>query len=365
MSVPVVTLFNNMGGVGTTSLVYHLAWMLSDLGVRVVAADLDPQGNLTSAFLEEDALEHLWTTGSRAPETPSVFSFERQPAPDIRAGDSLPEFRTVFAALDPLLRGVGDVARPALTQVTDTVSLLPGDLRLSNFEDDLSSQWPDCLDGKERAFRVISAFWRLLMMSAAEAEADVVLVDVGPNLGAINRAALVASDHVLFPLAPDLFSVQGLQNLGPRLRTWRKEWEERRVRNPAADLPLPLGGMAPLGYVLTGHGDRAGRPVKAYRRWMSRIPAVYRAYVLDSGEETPGVDNDPYCLAQLKHYRSLMPIAQEAHKPVFLLKPADGAFGGHQKAVAAARQDFAALAGALLSGIGRPLTRIRGSSTGL
>lgn len=328
MSVPVVAFFNNKGGVGKTSLVYHLAWKFGGMGVRVVAADLDPQANLTSAFLDEEALECLWPT-------------------DDAVGP-----RTVFAALEPLVRGVGDIGRPALTPVADNVSLLPGDLRLSGFEDDLSSQWPDCLDGKERAFRVISAFWRLLMMSAEDASAQVVLLDLGPNLGAINRAALVASDYVLFPLVPDLFSVQGLQNLGPRLHAWRREWADRRVRNPARDLPLPEGTMTPLGYVLTGHGERVGRPVKAYRRWMERIPPVYRTCILDAEEEAPAVENDPYCLAQLKHYRSLMPMAQEARKPVFMLKPADGAFGGHQQAVAAARQDFAALARAVLSGIG-------------
>jgi cellulose biosynthesis protein BcsQ len=46
------------------------------------------------------------------------------------------------------------------------------------------------------------------MLSASEkTRADLVLVDVGSNLGAINRAALIASDHVVIPLAPDLFSV--------------------------------------------------------------------------------------------------------------------------------------------------------------
>ena len=60
MSVPVLTFFNNKGGVGKTSLVFHLAWMLSEMGKRVVAIDLDPQANLTSAFLPEDDLEILW-----------------------------------------------------------------------------------------------------------------------------------------------------------------------------------------------------------------------------------------------------------------------------------------------------------------
>ena len=71
-------------------------------------------------------------------------------------------------------------------------------------------------------------------------------------------------------------------------------------------------------------------------------------------EPAPSVDADPYCLAQLKHYRSLMPLSYEARKPVFALKPADGAFGGHQAAVAEAAADFAALSERILRELGQP-----------
>jgi chromosome partitioning protein len=101
--------------------------------------------------------------------------------------------------------------------------------------------------------------------------------------------------------------------------------------------------------VLLGHGVRLGQPVQAYQRWMARIPDVYRRSVLNVSEAAPVVEDDPYCLAQLKHYRSLMPMSYEARKPVFDLKPADGAFGGHQAAVTAARADFAALTDRILA----------------
>ena len=58
-----VAFFNNKGGVGKTSLVYHLAWMLRELGHQVIAADLDPQANLTGMFLDETSLERLWNDG--------------------------------------------------------------------------------------------------------------------------------------------------------------------------------------------------------------------------------------------------------------------------------------------------------------
>lgn len=320
MTVQVVAFFNNKGGVGKTSLVYHLAWMYALRGVRVVAADLDPQANLTAAFLDEERLEELWADDDHR--------------------------QTLFGAVRPLILGVGDIADPAVEPVADGLGLIAGDLALSGFEDELSRQWPLCLDRDERAFRVVSAFWRTLQGAASEAGAGVVLVDVGPNLGAINRAALVGADFVVVPLSPDLFSFQGLRNLGPTLRRWRREWVDRLDRRPQTlGFGLPSGRMEPIGYVVLQHGVRLDRPVAAYDKWIGRIPSVYRHEVLD--QQVPGaltVQSDPACLAMLRHYRSLMPMAQEARKPIFLLKPADGAIGAHQQAVQRVYADFVGLA---------------------
>ena len=318
MSTPVIGFFNNKGGVGKTSLVYHLAWMYSDLGIRVVAADLDPQANLTAAFLEEDRLEELW------PDRDHPLS--------------------IFGSIQPLLRGIGDIADPHLEYIEENLGILVGDLWLSGFEDELSSVWPDCMDRKERAFRVISAFWRIMQNAALNHQADIILMDLGPNLGAINRAALISANYVVVPLSPDLFSLQGLRNLGPTLRRWREEWNERIGKNPV-DLKLPSGSMKPVGYIVMQHSVRLDRPVKAYDRWIERIPDVYRNAVLgEPGESNISVGDDPHCLALLKHYRSLMPLAQEAHKPMFHLKPADGAIGAHVMAVRGAKHDFDNLA---------------------
>jgi len=315
MSVPVIAFFNNKGGVGKTSLVYHTAWMLADIGYRVVAADLDPQGNLSAACLDEDRLEQLWPEDQHLP--------------------------TIYGAVRPLKRGVGDIDKPLLESVGDNFVLIPGDMALSEFEDDLSQMWPKCLDRDERAFRVISALWRVIQQGAEEHQAQVVLIDLGPNLGAINRAALIAADSVVIPLGPDLFSLQGLRNLGPRLRSWRSEWNDRRQKNPVSNLALPEGEMNPIGYIVMQHSVRRDRPVKSYEKWISRIPGTYRKYVLD---QDPGrresVKSDKHCFALLKHYRSLMPMAQEARKPLFHLKPADGALGAHASAVRDAYNDF-------------------------
>jgi cellulose biosynthesis protein BcsQ len=294
--------------------------MYAELGVRVVAADLDPQANLTAAFIDEDRLEQLWPDGEH---------------PD-----------TIFGCIQPILKGTGDIAQPHIEMIVETLGLIVGDLALSGFEDELSAQWPACVDGKERAFRVISAFWRILDYAAQAHDSELLLVDVGPNLGAINRAALIAADHFVVPLSPDLFSLQGLRNLGPTLRRWRNEWQERVKKNPdPVHLTIPAGTMEPTGYVILQHAVRLDRPVRAYERWIGRIPKDFRQAVLNqSGDDIPSAHADPYRLALLKHYRSLMPLAQEAHKPVFLLKPADGAIGAHLQAVHTAYSDFEELA---------------------
>ena len=243
-----IAFFNNKGGVGKTSLVYHLAWMFADRGVKTLAVDLDPQANLTSMFLSEERLEELWPDGEH---------------PD-----------TVYGAIRPILRGVGDIAEPHIEIITDKLGLIPGDLGLSRFEDKLSDAWPRCQLGDESSFRTMTAFHRLVQHGVAQG-AELVLVDVGPNLGAINRSALIASDQVCLPLAPDLFSLQGLKNLGPTVNEWREVWKELLKKAPA-DVPMPKGAMQPIGYIVMQHGILNSRPVKAYQRWLDKIPYTYR-----------------------------------------------------------------------------------------
>ncbi|MBN2584288.1 MAG: ParA family protein [Planctomycetes bacterium] len=314
MSIPVIAFFNNKGGVGKTSMVYHLSWMFSDRGLRVIAADLDPQSNLTAAFLDEGRLEEVMPSNGHP--------------------------QTVYGAVKPLT-DVGDISQPHVEIISDRLGLVLGDMSLSTFEDNLSEMWTKCLARDPRAFRTVSAFYRVVQAAGIQHKADVILIDLGPNLGAINRAALIASDFVVIPLGPDLFSLQGLENLGPALRRWREEWNERLPKNPVQDLVLPAGTIQPIGYMVLRHSIRLDRPVKAFERWIARMPSTYTRAVLDE-PPTSGltIDNDPNCIAKLKDYRSLMPLAQEARKPMFFLKPADGALGAHTYAVAEAYKDF-------------------------
>jgi hypothetical protein len=182
-------------------------------------------------------------------------------------------------------------------------------------------------------------------------------MDVGPNLGAINRAAIIAADYVAIPLAPDVFSVQALRYLGPTLGRWRTEWAERKGQNPDPELKLPRGTIKPIGYVNVLHSVRKGRPVKAYGgKWMNRIQLDYRRAVLEEkADSLPSVEEDPYCLGTLENYRSLMSMAMEARKPMFSLTPSDGAIGSHMAAVRDCCDDFSFLAASIAEAAGIPM----------
>jgi chromosome partitioning protein len=319
MTKPVLTFFNNKGGVGKTSLVYHLSWMFAEQGIRVVALDLDPQANLTAAFLDEDDLEYLW---------------EKATGP-----------QTIYRCLAPLAR-VADLEEAILKPMASNLYLVPGDVALAGFEETLSNEWPNSMGDSNlyRPFKILTAFWQIAQMSAQRVQAELILVDVGPNLGAINRSALIASDFVVIPLGADLFSLQGLKNLGPTLRSWRNLWRKRMDNWTEPEFDLPRGRMQPIGYLIQQHGVRLSRPVMAYDRWVKRMPNMYRVHVLEEEESNLSPENDPYCLATVKHYRSLVPMAQEARKPIFALTPADGAIGSHAAAVQDAYSDFNILA---------------------
>lgn len=317
-----ITFFNNKGGVGKTTTVYHVAWMLSEMGIRSIVIDLDPQSNLTSMFLSADRLEAVYEA-----EEPS----------------------TVLKAIEPVISG--EPYEPVhIEEITENLGLILGDLALSTFEDKLSDAWLKCLDGDIYSFRMMSIFNTILNDAATRFQAEYALVDAGPNLGAINRAILLSSDYMVIPVASDLFSLQGIKNIGTTLDTWKQQWDNRLEQRPdKVKFSISAGSIKPAGYIVMQYSAKESRPVQSYLRWANRIPQVFGKYVsgeIPSTECT--VENDPYCIALLKHYRSLAPMSMEVHKPIFLLKPADGAIGAHLYAVKKSYEEFRTLVAAII-----------------
>nr|VFK21725.1 MAG: CobQ/CobB/MinD/ParA nucleotide binding domain-containing protein [Candidatus Kentron sp. LFY] len=326
-------LFNNKGGVGKTTLTYHIAHTISRLGRRVVVLDYDPQCNISSLFIETEDLFEIWEKPQEKGET-------------------------VTACIDPVRRGKGDIIPPYLRFVGDNLWLLPGHLFLSTFEQPLAEEWPKKTStSNERALDVILALDGLSNLAAEVVDADFVIIDVGPSLGAINRAALLSCDAVIIPMAPDLFSLQGLDNVGSTLEAWRQEWAE--VRNNwmegRTQAQFPRHDFRPIGYLLQQPLARADRPVMGYAKWAARIPSRYREKMLarKSPDETMEIDDDPHCIATIGHFASIAPIARMARKPLFDLERADGIGIGQTRLVARCRKSFEALSRKIIERVER------------
>ena len=320
-----IVFFNNKGGVGKTTMVYHTAYMMAELGKKVLVADLDPQANLTSMFLTQERLE-------------DVFLNENNKL-------------TITDAIQPIVDGDTPID-VHIEEINSNISLLIGNLTLSIYEDNLSDAWTKCMSESNSVypFKVTSLFYKLLTDAAQKVQADFILIDVGPNLGAINRSVLISSDYVILPVASDLFSLQGIKNLGKTLDIWDIQWRDRKSRNPRPDtIILPEGRMQAVGYIAMQHTAKESRPVKAYLKWANRIPLTYQEFVLHQTPNDITIENDINCLGMLRHYHSLMPMGMEARKPIFLLRPADGAIGAHYQAVLKVYQDFKQLTEKIMS----------------
>ncbi|MCB0410799.1 MAG: AAA family ATPase, partial [Flavobacteriales bacterium] len=154
-----IVFFNNKGGVGKTTLVYHFTYMLAEMGYKSLAIDLDYQPNLTSMFLSDERLEEIYDKEGNRP--------------------------TIWEGINPVNKGINDVVPVHIEEISDKIGLIAGDVELSLFEDKLISSWGNCLKGDEVAFRIVSSFYRIIEEANRRFGADINIIDIGPNSGAI------------------------------------------------------------------------------------------------------------------------------------------------------------------------------------
>jgi chromosome partitioning protein len=316
-----ISIFNNKGGVGKTTYMYHIAHLLAIKGLRVLMVDCDSQCNLTSYSMSDNDVKKSWRDDGNS----------------------------IFQVIDPVYKTIGDIRNRSPSKIKNGLELyiVPGDLRLSNFEDLLGDTWSSAKGGSEPALRAQSAIHRYIEFARDKVAADLVLVDLGPNLGALNRAALASSDYFITPVAPDLFSIQGTENLGNKLVGWRKEWDQCNAAWSGGALSIPRGKPTYLGYVVQMHNLRSGSSEGMTAGWgiygQQLEPAVQSNIVakLKPLGQVIEWDEGDYKLGQIPNLHSLIPYSLEAKKPVFDCTSSDGLRGAHISRAAESRSHFA------------------------
>jgi len=180
--VRIISIFNQNGGVGKTSLAFHLGWYLSEIGHRTLLIDLDPQGNLSSLF------------DSQGCSAASLFT---------RVGTGALETVEITCST-PTSTG------------TRTFSLISSDESLQPLE--ATTNGLAGLTKLRKALRSAEARW------------DSVVIDCPPSLGGFSANAIVAADEVIVPCTLRQFSIHGLEHVCEVIQATREEGLNPDVR---------------------------------------------------------------------------------------------------------------------------------------
>lgn len=304
----ILSIFNNKGGVGKTTYLYHVAHLIARHGKKVLMVDCDSQCNLTAYSMHDNQIDRAW--GERG--------------------------NSIFRIIEPVYRGIGDIRSRKPTELNSyrqNISIVPGDLLLNNFEDILGESWNGAKGGSEPNIRIQAAIYRYIKWAGEQVNADLIMVDLGPNLGALNRVVLGASDYFIVPVAPDLFSIRGTENLGSKLVTWRKEWEQCNRAWDGVDIEIPNGKPVFVGYVVQQHNERRNSEgmTQGWQIFGNRLEDAIQNNIIDKlpSDQVLEWDDNSFNLGLIPNLHSLIPYSLEARKPVFDCTSNDGLRGAH------------------------------------
>jgi cellulose biosynthesis protein BcsQ len=292
-----ISVYNHKGGVGKTTLTFNIAAAIAALGKRVLLVDADPQCNLTSYMIEESVIDDLLDNS------------------DTKHGE------TLWSAVRPVVEATGDVReiKPLETYVQN-VFLLPGDVRLSEFEAELNDFWGQCLQRKGKGFRGTTALSHLVTLLVRQLQFDFVFYDSGPNIGPLNRSILLDCDYFVVPVAYDLFSVRALKTLGRTLTNWIQDWETIADLAPTGTYLL-AGRPIFAGYLPQNFGVYGGQPVSHHLKYASKIDRRIQSEVIAvlrsvDGGLAPFVASRAK-LGEVQDFKSLIPASQSDGVPLW------------------------------------------------
>jgi chromosome partitioning protein len=173
----VIAIANQKGGVGKTTVCRELSACCALRGYQVLIIDADPQGNLTSSWVDANVYDATLSHVLIEPESTTGVKVEPLPLDDA-----------------------------ILESPVENLDLVPADIRLARFE-----MQPDYLTHRLRN-----------QLKEHGKGYDLVFIDCPPQLGKLLTAALYASDYVIVPCASDAMGLQGLSDLAFTIEQVRK-----------------------------------------------------------------------------------------------------------------------------------------------
>ena len=322
--------FNNKGGVGKTTLAFNTAVEFANKGYKTVLIDLDPQCNLTRLALGEEYYDN------------TIFS-------------SI--YKTIYDVLKGVINGGGDIDlgtkfEPA-KGAKENLFLLRGSMKLSEYENILSTGYNAAAAGQQIGYFQTSAIDRFLRFKGLEDEVDIFVIDTSPTLGLLNRIILLGCDYFAVPLMPDALSLQGIENLGNMLAIWKENWRNTgKALSANTENQYVLSGEGLfIGYILNSYNVYGQKPIKDHRKWIEQIPKKVEEFLSKkhcrNGLVAKSAESS---LQDIQDYGRLPAITHESGIAIFDIDPAkaEATQPGSKENIEKAKQEFDSLANSIL-----------------
>ncbi|MDR3346662.1 MAG: AAA family ATPase [Campylobacteraceae bacterium] len=281
----IISLFNNKGGVGKSTLGYHLGHALNELGKKTLMIDLDPQCNLTICGIDTEKLHKIWQE-----EDSFIDDFEKAHKinPDI-----FKTARSIHFLLKTTEDGLSDFndLLPPTVPLSDNLDLIPGRLSIHKFENKLAERWSGAYQGDNLAIRTITRIRELCNLYAEKNGYEYIIIDTSPSLGILNKTIISTVDGFFIPAQPDMFSLYGIRNIGNSLDLWKKEFDtmyslissDKRNKFPSKFVQF-LGFTIYNAKKYTGNNNKYDL-AKAHFSYVEKIPNVIKEHIKKANRE--------------------------------------------------------------------------------
>jgi chromosome partitioning protein len=298
-----LTFFNNKGGVGKTTLAYNCAVQFANKGYKTVLIDLDPQCNLSRLALGEEYYSN------------TLFNQDN---------------KTIYDVLKGVVEGGADIASDIDFEPVKlgggNLSLLRGSLKLSDYENLLTTSYNQAAAGQQIGYYSTSAINRFLNIKALEQQVDIYIIDTSPTLGNLNKVILLGTDYFVVPMNPDAFSLQGIEHLGINLENWKRNWRDTgrvlsRSNNIESQYVLDGEGLF-IGYILNAYNVYGKKPIKDHRKWIDQIPGNVQKYLSERHSKNGLVaSSHEQSLHYIQDYGRIPALCQESSDAIFSIDP--------------------------------------------
>jgi chromosome partitioning protein len=302
-----ICLYNHKGGVSKTTTAFNLGWALSKKNFKVMLVDLDPQCNLTGLILGYMAID--------SPREMEIFYNNK-------------ENLTVESLVSKAIRQSNSELSGNLFQTkSENLCLLPGHLSIA----DLDIQIGIALKvgpGIPATIELPHSLPKMIKAIALKNNIDFIIYDLSPSVGGLNEVILMSSDYFLMPTTPDYFCAQAVLSMEKNIKKWQKEIKNFKENTGfGGDFAITNCPIF-LGVIQQRYRPRNERPGKSFEEWILKIRKLIQESFVPSLQDMKMcidheqfkkvlLDMEPYDLAHIPDFNSLIAISQQLSKPVF------------------------------------------------